>query len=147
MGNKKCKCCGKIKNIDEFHKNKYSSDGLTSYCKGCNKFKSFKQRRSYRFISIKIGIDNKELKYYYNLWKDSGFRKDLKPVLRNGVLDISGKRSLEVIAIYEDGSKKEFRSINQAYKETGISPGFIKFSCENLKKPDKRKGLFFQLKK
>lgn len=39
---KKCACCGIVKNISEFHKNSRNKDGLHSYCKSCNASKAKK---------------------------------------------------------------------------------------------------------
>lgn len=36
-GNKRCVCCGKVKEAFEFNASKISSDGLQSYCKECQK--------------------------------------------------------------------------------------------------------------
>jgi hypothetical protein len=34
---KQCYCCGEVKPLSEFHKNKAAKDGLHSYCKSCVK--------------------------------------------------------------------------------------------------------------
>jgi len=42
MEYKECKKCGQVKPIDEFGKDKYSSDGFTCYCKECRNLQSKK---------------------------------------------------------------------------------------------------------
>lgn len=46
MEYKKCYFCGKILSLDNFHKNKSSSDGLWSWCKSCeSNFKAEQKKR------------------------------------------------------------------------------------------------------
>jgi hypothetical protein len=39
---KECKKCNKVKNLDMFHKNKQSRDGVMHYCKECQSRKDRK---------------------------------------------------------------------------------------------------------
>ena len=51
MRTKLCSCCGLIKNVDEFHKNKTKKDGLQDHCKVCRNIKSQQnkdKRKEYR---------------------------------------------------------------------------------------------------
>ena len=51
MVDKLCKCCGLIKNVNEFHKNKTKKDGLQDHCKVCRNVKSQQnkeKRKEYR---------------------------------------------------------------------------------------------------
>lgn len=59
---KKCTKCGVEKPLSEFHKNKKSKDGLSSYCKSCSSIYGkewLKQNWEKRRAS--------NLKYYYNI--------------------------------------------------------------------------------
>jgi hypothetical protein len=54
---KKCDKCKKIKDIDDFHKNKNRKDGLASQCKLCRKDIDKEQKREY---DKKYRLENKE---------------------------------------------------------------------------------------
>lgn len=59
--NKQCIQCLEIKNLNSFHKRKYSKDGYRSVCKECRK-QNRKENRDY--------LNNKEKQYYKNNpWK------------------------------------------------------------------------------
>lgn len=61
MENKKCACCGEIKDVSCFNKDKQKKDGFCSYCKLCCKIKF----KSYNIDKEKIKKTQK--KYYLSL--------------------------------------------------------------------------------
>ena len=143
---KKCSKCGEDKPNSEFHNNKYSIDGLTSSCKECNNKKAKERRNSLENLERKFG-PSKLLCELYKKWKESNYKKGLKPCLINGVLSVSEKKYLKVIGICSlTGEKREYDNVNQAYVATGVSPSFIKWACKNGGFEHKNKKIFFQFK-
>ena len=63
---KKCTCCGewKVANTDNFHKNKNSKYGLSSYCKECtsNRRKARYGQKIYICSNTKIQSFSKKIK-------------------------------------------------------------------------------------
>ena len=46
VDSKKCRKCGEVKPLTEYHKNSHSADGLQGHCKSCTKAYQAKRRAS-----------------------------------------------------------------------------------------------------
>ena len=64
---KTCYTCRLPKSLSEFHKDKRNKDGLTSYCKDCNKKNSKKWRKTPKAKYINYKKSAKDRGYEFNL--------------------------------------------------------------------------------
>lgn len=150
---KKCPKCQQNKSVDQFGKNRVSTDGFTCYCKKCNKEKIAEKRRSFDDIKKNIPVDlHKQLKILHNNWEKNGFPPHLKPVLTMGKLlpKIDSKpkrrgRSVEIFHMREDGELQRIGvndSIKGAIDIYGTTYQKIKYSSESGMAVD---GKFFKI--
>jgi len=108
LDNKLCSTCNKYQNITDFYKNKSKSNGFSSQCKQCTKFKHKEYREKNR---IKINL-NQKLKYK----EDPTVRK--QSMVNFKIKNPQYNRPYE--KIYKRNNKGKVNSSNSKYRASKL---------------------------
>tara|TARA_R110002020_G_scaffold246063_1_gene459823 strand:+ start:560 stop:1018 length:459 start_codon:yes stop_codon:yes gene_type:complete len=138
---KKCITCNKKMSLDCFAVNKTSSDGYTSSCKKCLNKRNKERRMSLNYMIKKVDPKfHNHFSLLHQLWKKSGYNKNLKPVIINNQCmtfktgsTIKKNRFTTLVYLLDENKKniKTFKSISHATSQTGDSRSYIKWSSLN----------------